>query len=82
MSSIKRFASFATIISILFLSMNAQAFNNYKVNMKAETLYTLGMKFLNGAVVKQDLTQARTWFEKAAEQGHQDAKLQLIKLQN
>ncbi len=82
MSSIKRFALFAAIISILCLSMNVQASNNYKVNMKAKTLYTLGVKFLNGVEVKQDLTQARTWFEKAAEQGHYNAKLQLIKLQN
>ena len=80
MPKIKPFVSLLVINFILLLSINAQASDLYKVNMKANTLYVLGMKFLKGVEVKQNLNEARTWLTKAAQQGHLDAKNQLSKL--
>jgi TPR repeat protein len=40
----------------------------------AEAQYTLGRAYQNGFGVKQDIAEAATWYQRAAEQGHLDAQ--------
>lgn len=44
----------------------------------AEAQYGLGLLYANGQYVTQDATQARIWFQKAADQGHVAANLALL----
>jgi len=43
----------------------------------AEAQYLLGVKYSKGQDVKQDWSQARSWWEKAAAQGHIEAQFSL-----
>lgn len=60
-----------------------QALNTFYVLAKggdAEAQYNVGMMYANGKGVKADLSEAKRWYEKAAEQGNASAQYNLAQL--
>lgn len=67
------------VIGLLSLNLQAysQTFAEYKIAAEQEdsfAQYNLGFAYYSGEGVSQDYDQAVYWFQKAAEQGHSDAK--------
>jgi TPR repeat protein len=75
----KRFSILSLVIFLVVLTSIAFAQNLIEIKEKAiqgnaPAQYNLGLMYANGEGVKQDLSQAKLWWEKAAAQGDAKAK--------
>jgi len=75
----KRFSILSLVIFMVVLTSIAFAQNLIEIKEKAmqgdaRAQNNLGLMYVKGEGVKQDLSQARLWWEKAAAQGHADAQ--------
>ena len=65
-----------TLISLLLLFLSAGATNVF-AQQDAEEQFKTGVRYEEGDSVEKDLKKAVEWFEKAANQGHPQAQLNL-----
>ena len=75
----KRFSILSLVIFLVVLTSTAFAQNLIEIKEKAlqgdaQAQYNLGFMYYKGEGVKQDLSQAKLWYEKAAAQGDAKAK--------
>ncbi len=82
----KRFPILSLVIFLVFLTSIAFAQDFLEIKEKAargdaQAQYHLGLMYAKGEGVKQDFSQAKLWWEKAAAQGFAPAKetLKIIK---
>ncbi len=72
---------FERLVSLIFFSIILLFTSNAQGQLNADAKYKMGIKHLDGVVVRQNNDQAQRWFSKAAQQGHIKAKYQLQQFQ-
>lgn len=75
----KYFSFLSLVMSLFVLTSIAFAQNFLEIKEKAaqgfaKAQYNLGLMYFKGEGVKQDFSQAKLWYEKAAAQGDAEAK--------